>query len=140
MFGAQGGVIYNIYSVDFAMNVVAPCVMNGDSVEKLAHKRTRIYTNSETIDGLVDKHDPKDHHHVQLLHGSAEPSAVDVLDFCGAFIDGVVMEDTHCKGELHSDLMSMADMFNPREEQEIMESMVGIDDVSGDPVDPAQSH
>ena len=36
--------------------------------------------------------------------------------------------------------MPLADMRDPEEEEQLVESVVGIDDVSGEPVDPTQSH
>ena len=101
------------YSFDFGMRVVDPCLMKGDTVKKLAH-RTRTRTNSETTDGLVDKHSPKGHDHVQLLHGSVGPSAADPPDLCDTIIDGMITEDIQWKAEVHSDLRSMADTCGPK--------------------------
>ena len=61
-----------------------------------------IYTNSETIDELIDKR--------CLVHRE--------LDLCDAFIDGVLMVEIHGKREVRSDLMSVADMCNPVEEKQ----------------------
>ena len=81
----------------------------------------KIYTNSETIDELIDKRCLVDRE----------------LDFCDAFIDGVFMEEIHRKREVQSDLMTVADMCDPVEKKHIVESMLGIDDVSGEPPDPS---
>ena len=81
----------------------------------------KIYTNSETIDELIDKHCRVDRE----------------LDLCDAFIDGMLIEEIHGKREVRSDLMSVADICDPLEEKQIVESMVGIDDVSGEPLDPS---
>ena len=51
--------------------------------------------------------------------------------------DGMLMEEVHGKREVRSDLMSVADMCDPLEEKQIVKSMVGIDDVSGEPLDPS---
>ena len=56
------------------------------------------------------------------------------LDLCDAFIDGVLMEEIHGKREVRSDLMTVADMCGPVEEKQIVESILGIDDVSGEPL------
>ena len=81
----------------------------------------KIYTNSETIDELIDRRCRVDRE----------------LDLCDAFIDGMLMEEIHGKREVRSDLMSVADMCDPVEEKQILESMTGIDDVSGEPLDPS---
>ena len=81
----------------------------------------KIYTNSETIDELIDKR----------CHVDRE------LDLCDAFIDGVLMEEIHRKREVQFDLMTVADMCDPVEEKQIVASMLGIDDVSGEPPDPS---
>ena len=54
----------------------------------------KIYTNSETIDELIDK---------RCLVDSE-------LDLCDAFIDGVLTEEIHGQREVLSDLMTLADM------------------------------
>ena len=61
------------------------------------------------------------------------------LDLCDAFIDGVLMfmEEIHGQREVRSDLMTVADMCDPVEVKQIVESMLGIDDVSGEPPDPS---
>ena len=81
----------------------------------------KLYTNSGSIDGLVDKRLPNDHDH----------------DLYDAIIDGFIMEEIHGQSEARSDLMSLADMCDPEEEKLIVESMVGIDDVSGESIDPS---
>ena len=68
-----------------------------------------IYTNSETIDELIDKRCRVDRE----------------LDLCDAFIDGMLMEEIHGQREVRSDLMSVADMCDPVEEKQILESMTG---------------
>ena len=80
----------------------------------------KICTNSETIDELIDKSCLIDRE----------------LDLCDAFIDGVLMEEIHGKREVRSDLMTVADMCDPVEEKQIVESMMGID-VSGEPPEPS---
>ena len=47
------------------------------------------------------------------------------------------MEEIHVKREVRSDLMTVADMCDPVEEKQIMESMLGIDDVGGELLDPS---
>ena len=84
----------------------------------------KIYTNSETIDELIDKRCLVDRE----------------LDVCDAFIGGVLMEEIHGKREVRSDLLSVADMCDPVEEKQIVESMRGIDDVSGEPLSRPTSH
>ena len=79
----------------------------------------KIYTNSETTGELIDK---------RCLVESE-------LDLCDAFIDRVLMEEIHGKREVLSDLMTVADMCGPVEEKQIVESILGIDDVSGEPLD-----
>ena len=49
----------------------------------------------------------------------------------------MLMEEIHGTNEVRSDLMSVADMCDPVEEKHIVESMMGIDDVSGEPLDPS---
>ena len=84
-----------------------------------------IYTNSETIDELIDKR--------CLVDRELDRE----LDICDAYIDGVLMEEIHGKREVQSDLMTVADMCDPVEEKQIVASMLGIDDVSGEPLDPS---
>ena len=59
------------------------------------------------------------------------------LDLSDAFIDGMLMEKILGKREVRSDLMSVADTCGPVEEKQIVESMMGIDDVSGEHLDPS---
>ena len=81
----------------------------------------KIYTHSETLDELIDKRCLVDRE----------------LDLCDAFIDGVLMGEIHGKREVRSDLMTVADMCDQVEEKQIVESMLGVDDVSGEPPDPS---
>ena len=53
------------------------------------------------------------------------------IDLCDAFMYGMLMEEIHGENEVRLDLMSMADMCDPVEEKQIVESMVSVDDVSG---------
>ena len=74
-----------------------------------------------TIDGLVDKRTATDREH----------------DIHDAFIDGLIMEEIHGQNEERLNLMPLADMCDSEEEKQITESIVGIDDVSGEPIDPS---
>ena len=81
----------------------------------------RLFTNSLTTDGLVDKRIATDWEH----------------DFQDAFIDDLIMEEIHEQNEERLKLMPLADMCDPEEEKQLMESIAGIDDVSGEPMDPS---
>ena len=81
----------------------------------------KLFSNGGSIDGLVNKRLPNDHDH----------------DLSDAIIDGFILEESHGQSEARLDLMSMADMCDPEEEKLIVESMVGIDDVSGESLDPS---
>ena len=70
----------------------------------------KIYTNSETIDELIEKRCLVDRE----------------LGLCDAFIDGVLMEEVPGKGEVRSDLMSVADMCDAVEEKQTVESMMAL--------------
>ena len=48
------------------------------------------------------------------------------LGLCDAFIDGVLMEEVPGKGEVRSDLMSVADMCDAVEEKQTVESMMAL--------------
>ena len=62
----------------------------------------RLFTNSRTIDGLVDKRTATDREH----------------DLQGAFIDGLIMEEIHEQNEERLKLMPLADMCVPEEEKQ----------------------
>ena len=47
------------------------------------------------------------------------------------------MEKIHGEREVRCDLMTVADICDQVEEKHIMESMVGIDDVNGEVLDPS---
>ena len=81
----------------------------------------RLLTNSRTIGGLVDKRTATDREH-------------DIRD---AFIDGLIMNDIHGQNHERLKLMPLADMCDSEEEKQLLESMSGIDDVSGEPIDPS---
>ena len=81
----------------------------------------KIYTSSETIGELIDKRCRVDRE----------------LVLYDAFIYGMLVEEIHGKREVRFDLMSVADVCDPVEEKQIVESMMGIDDVSGEPPDPS---
>ena len=61
----------------------------------------RLLTNSQTIDGLVDKRTATDREH----------------DLQDAFIDGLIMEEIHEQNEDRLKLMPLADMCDPEEEK-----------------------
>ena len=75
----------------------------------------RLFTNSLTKDGLVDKRTATDRVH----------------DFQDAVIDCLIMEEIHEQNEELLKLMPLADMCDPDEEKQLMESIV----VSGEPID-----
>ena len=79
----------------------------------------RLFTDSLTKDGLVDKRTATDREH----------NGQDV------FIDGLIMEEIHGQNEERLNLMPSANMCDSEEEKQLMESIVGVDDVSGEPKD-----
>ena len=81
----------------------------------------RLFTNSRTTDGLVDKTTATDREH----------------DLQDAFIDSLIMKEIHEQNEERLKLMPLSETCDPEEEEQLMESMVGVDDVSGEPVDPS---
>ena len=125
-----------MYSADFDMCAFGQTVTKSNGETGLAKKRTRIYTNNGAIHGLVDRQCSKYHDHIILVNSLTKQAAIYPQALCDAFIDGIVMEGSYENGEMHFDMMAMADMCDPVEEQEVVESMVGIDDVSGCHISP----
>ena len=58
--------------------------------------------------------------------------------FCDAFIDAMAMEDAK-KGSVQAVMLQLRespDMCDPEEDETIRQSLTGVDDVSGEPLDP----
>ena len=94
----------------------------------LAKKRTRVFTNSPIIDRLLDKQCSRDHEHVHLMNGRAAKAAAYPTAMCDAFLDGILMETE----QRDSALFAMDGMCEDAE----AEGLIGIDDVSGEELDP----
>ena len=58
-----------IFPVDVGQCMLGQAVAGSNGVKGLAEKRTRIYTNSGTIDNLLDKQCNGHHNHSVLLNG-----------------------------------------------------------------------
>ena len=72
-----------------------------------------------TTDGFVDKKTANDQEH----------------DIHDAFSDSLIMGQIHGQNEERLKFMPLADMCDSEEEQQPMESILGIDDLSGEPID-----
>lgn len=125
-----------MYSVDFNMCCFGMKVTKPDGKTGMVLKQTRVYTNSESIDSLLDRRCSKDHDHIPLIGGLAKQAAIYTKELCDAMIDGIVMEEMHANESVEMGMMALTDMCDPLEEQEIQESMWGIDDVSGEWINP----
>ena len=58
-----------MYSVDFDQCMFGQQVMMKNGEKGMAKKRTRVYTNSEAIDNLLNRQCDGRHEHVVLLGG-----------------------------------------------------------------------
>ena len=90
--------------------------------EGLVKKPTRVYTNSEAIDGLLDRQCDGLHRHIQLMNGRAKAAAAYPTALSDAFIDGVKMEVQAKRDRQAGHLMLVADMCDEAESKEIEES------------------
>ena len=96
-----------------------PCVKRlGDfsGIYSVDFDGMRLFTNSWRIHGLVDK----------------RTATTESWTFT------IIMEEIHGQNEERLNLMPLADMCDSEEDKQVTESIVGIDDVSGEPID--QSH
>ena len=100
------------------------------------YKPTRILTNSGAIAEKVSKTCQGCPRHVRLEGGKRcrqaqewPPGLVD------AILDGLVLENMY-RGEVESVLYSVTSDMCDAQEQEVQETMIGVDDVTGEPLDP----
>ena len=115
-------------AVDFDQCMFGQTAVGKDGVRGLAKKRTRVMTNSEIIDKLLDRQCSRDHEHVPLTGGRAAKAAAYPTAMCDAFLDGILMETE----QRDSSLFVMDGMCDDAE----IEGMTGIDDVSGEQLEP----
>ena len=104
----------------------------------LIYKPTRVVTNSRTIAEKVNVKCIGGHRHVHLESGRAKHAARYPEALCDAFIDGMLIEEMQRQTGDSTlwNVMACPDMCDPEEEKVIRESMEGIDDVTGERIDP----
>ena len=121
-----------MYCVDFDQCMFGQKVVVRDGTTGVAKKRTRVYTNSATIDHLLNRQCDGSHEHVVLLGGLAKQAAKYPKEMCDAMIDGILM-DTE---QVEDALMNLEGMCDREEEKYQSGGLVGYDDVSGKWLDP----
>jgi len=104
----------------------------------LVYKPTRIVTNSRTIAEKVGLRCVGGHRHVHLESGRAKLAARYPQSLSDAFLDGLAIEEAFEGGakEMLMKLTECSDMCDKEEEKAIRESLRGIDDVTGEELDP----
>ena len=113
-------------------------VMEDKLGKGMIYKPTRICTNSPTIAEKTGLRCVGGHRHVHLESGRAKHAARYPEALSDAFLDGLAIEDANV-GNVKDVLMQMAecpDMCDIEEEKTIQESLRGVDDVTGEPLNP----
>jgi len=105
----------------------------------LVYKPTRVVTNSVAIEEGLERKCTRDHRHVRLESGRAALAAKYPQELSDAFIDGLITEDMRAQdvATVMYNISEYPDMCDPGEEKDIQESMQGIDDVTGEEIEPA---
>jgi len=104
----------------------------------LVYKPTRACSNSGALIEKVSRRCQGGHRHVHLESGRAKLAAKYPEGLCDAFVDAMAMEDLR-RGNVEEVLFQMAeypDMCDPVEEATMRESLIGIDDNTGEELDP----
>jgi len=112
--------------------------MKDQSGEGPVMKATRVCTNSTAIRDKLDRKCGRDHRHVVLESGRPALAARYPDQLQDAIIDGWRIEDARqCGAEKELlEWVMFTDMCDPEEEEIVRQSLRGIDDVSGKPIDP----
>ena len=104
-----------------------------NEAEYAIKKQTMVYTNSVAIDELLSKRCGGGHKHQHLMKGPAKSASLYPEKLMDAFIDGLAMEVEHGKVEF---LLNLAEMIDVDEDEEIRNSLRGVDDNSGEEIEP----
>ena len=126
----------NMYAATFHMCQFG---MTQEDQEGTAYikKATRILSNSEAIDSMVERKCPGGHRHIPLLNGRAKQAEEYPEALCDAFIVGLLVEISRQKEEQLGSLYQLADMCDPQEEEVWKESLEKAwDDITGEEICP----